>query len=118
MSNAKTGGNKKASSPSDQNYWKRAEMGKFSETHKEKRIARHMKRSKTNKTQLAAANALSITISYPKRQAERPKERVTFGGSVVPEMRTFDEHGNVMSRPMFIIKNGVITDVLRTKVAA
>lgn len=39
-----TGGNKKTSSPSDINYWKRAQMGGFATTHKDRNHARHNKR--------------------------------------------------------------------------
>ena len=41
---AKTGGNKKSASRSDEAYWLRAQNGKFAETHRAKRIARHVKR--------------------------------------------------------------------------
>lgn len=113
---SKQGGKGKSSSASRQASHRVAR--EQAEVRKERRIKRHAARCKTSKTKLAAANGLNIAISYPKKQVERAKERVSFGGSVVPEMRTFDMHGNVTSRPMFIIKEGVITDVLRTKVAA
>ena len=65
MSNAKTGGNKKSSSPSDEGYWKRAQASKYAETHKERRIARHIKRCKTSKTKLSASNGLMAHINFP-----------------------------------------------------
>lgn len=106
------GGNKKSSSLSDQNYWKRAEMGKFSETHKAKRIERHARRMGLNKAQVGAA---CVPPTFPKRHEEAPKTFVTFMSSTVPEYRTFDEMGNITSYPTFVIKEGVTTDVLRVK---
>ena len=108
------GGNKKSSSPSDENYWKRAQAGKYAETHKERRIARHIKRCKTSKTKLSAANGLSAHINFPHIPVPRPKEYVTFQQNV-PEHRTFDEFGNVATRPQFRIVEGVVLDVLRVK---
>jgi hypothetical protein len=112
MSNAKSGGNKKTSSPSDQNYWKRAAASKFNETHRERRIAKHHKRMGLNNTSNARGPLTSI--AYPKKSLEKPIERVMFKGDV-PEMRTFDEYGNITSYPTFVIKQGVVTDILRVK---
>ena len=111
---AKTGGNKKTSSPSSEGYWKRAQASKFAETHKERRIARHIKRCKTSKTKLSASNGLMAHINFPHIPVPRESTRVSFSGSV-PEMRTFDVFNNVMSYPTFVIKEGVITDILRVK---
>lgn len=112
MSNAKTGGNKKTSSLSDQNYWKRAALSKFSETHRERRMAKHAKRMGLNKAQMAQA---TLPATFPKLPISKPVERVMFKSDVKGDMRTFDEFGNVMSYPTFVIKNGVVTDVLRVK---
>lgn len=112
MSNAKTGGNKKTSSPSDQRYWQRAALSKFSETHRERRMAKHAKRMGLNKAAMAQA---TLMPSFPKRPITKPDERVMFKSDVKGDMRTFDEFGNITSYPTFIIKNGVTTDVLRVK---
>jgi hypothetical protein len=125
MSNAKTGGNKKSSSASDTGYWARAKASKFDETHRERRIARHIKHNRstlakkgkiqpTSKTKLTAANGLSSHINFPHVTLARGKERVTFTGNV-PEMRVFDSYGNVIGHPKFTIVNGIVTDVQRAR---
>ena len=114
MSNAKTGGNKKSSSASDTGYWARAKASKFDETHRERRIARHIKRCKTSKTKISAANGLSTHINFPHVTLARGKERVTFTGNV-PEMRVFDSYGNVIGHPKFTIVKGIVTNVERAR---
>ena len=114
MSNAKTGGNKKSSSPSDEGYWKRAQASKYAETHKERRIARHIKRCKTSKTKLSASNGLMAHINFPHVGVPRPVERVTFQQNV-PEHRVFDEYNNVIYSPQFRIVEGCVLDVMRVK---
>ncbi len=106
------GGNKKQSSQSDKNYWQRATMSKYSETHKAKRIERHARRMGLNKAQVGAA---CVPPTFPKKREEAPMTFVTFMSSTVPEYRTFDDMGNITSYPTFVIKEGVTTDVLRVK---
>jgi hypothetical protein len=104
---AKSGGNKKVSSPSTQGYWKRAKMGNFSETHRQRRIDRHRRRMGLNIAQISKAIAVH---TMPKIKETKSQEYVVFTG-LVPEHRWLDRHGHVMSYPKFEINHGVIVDV-------
>lgn len=112
MSNAKTGGNKKSASPSDENYWKRAQAGGFAETHRAKRMARHAKRMGLTKAQMGEATK---PVTFPHRAVPSPLERVTFTGQVM-DLRVWardrDGDRHVAKMPHMIIKNGVVTDVI------
>lgn len=63
-----SGGNKKVSSPSDKRYWQRAEMGKFAETHRARRIARHKKR-------------MAAKAAHRARWAAKPSVRSNLGAA-------------------------------------
>ena len=109
----KTGGNKKVSSPSTIAYWLRAKNGKFMETHKARRIAKHAKRMGLTKAQIEAA---CTTPTFPEIKVPEALESVTFTG-IVPEHRkvVVNEYGEtiVLSLPKFIMSEGKILDVIR-----
>jgi hypothetical protein len=100
----KTGGNKKVSSPSAQNYWKRAEAAKYSETHRAKRIARHKKRAEKKAGRNLPAS--DSTPPLPKLTVPRPVERVAFTGNV-PDHRVWlrdnDGHKFIAAMPVLTI---------------
>lgn len=78
---AASGGNKKTSSQSDKNYWQRAKASSYSETHKAKRINRHVTRllaGNTSPTERKRLIALcdSGVPSFPKRGEKRVLTRV------------------------------------------
>lgn len=80
---AASGGNKKTSSQSDKNYWQRAKASSYSETHKAKRITRHITRmmragrmSDTPANRKALASKIGHTPSFPKRGEKRVLTRV------------------------------------------
>lgn len=70
---AAAGGNKKRASPSDENYWKRAQMSKYSETHRARRIARHAKRMGKPENYTAGSDNDWQSGTAPKPAAGRPK---------------------------------------------
>lgn len=108
MSKAKTGGNKKSSSPSSIAYWLRASNGKFAETHKARRIARHAKRMGLTKAQVLKATMTPVV--YPK-QPEKTEKQFAIFDKPVASMVYRDTYGVVIRYPRFIVKNGVTVDV-------
>jgi hypothetical protein len=98
---AAQGGNKKGSSPSSQSYWKRAQSSKFSETHREKRIARHLRKHPKAKHPDKLGETRHGKNSAPSRTDLR--SRISFSGQV-PNL-------SPQLFPIFqMISNGVILD--------
>ena len=108
---SQTGGNKKVSSPSTIRYWQRAQMGKFNETHRARRIARHVKRMGLNKSQ--ADKSTLGCIDYGNPPQEKILEKVIFSAEV--KDHRLIENGMVVGYPTFVIEEGTIVDVLKAR---
>lgn len=106
MASPKTGGNKKQASLSDTNYWNRAKISKYNETHRAKRIAKHRK---------AHPKWKEVAVVFPKVPAVREQERCVFSG-IVQDHRSWSKDADgdsyVKIMPKLIIKNGVVLDVV------
>ena len=114
MASPKTGGNKKQASPSDRAYWSRAAASKFSETHREKRMARHARKMGLTKAEMESTWKVNPFKGIKTPQII-PKERMVFSG-LVTDLRIWrtDADGTryVAKMPKLIIKDGTVINVI------
>lgn len=84
MSSAKTGGNKKSASPSDQRYQQRRKMGNLDQVHKDAAHSRHNARMG-----LDFKYAQNLTTAggkpHPIRHAEKPGKGSLFSRPILPK---------------------------------
>lgn len=71
MASSGSKGNKKRSSPSDEGYWKRAQMGGYAQTHKDRNHKRH------NKRMGLVPSYQGNRIDGPDPKAGSPRQRVS-----------------------------------------